>query len=630
MPKRDLSGAPWIQRLAATAATLVVVLAACAPVPPGPAHQTIPSTAPASTTSAAKPAAEAKPAETAAAPAAPVATAPAPKPEPLPATPAPVTATKWMVSAANPLAAEAGREILRAGGNAVDAVIATQMVLNLVEPQSSGIGGGAFLLNYDAKSGEIAAYDGRETAPAGASPDMFLQPDGRPKKFYDAVVGGQSVGVPGVLRMLEMVHKQHGKLPWGRLFTPAIELARKGFKVSPRLHEEIAADKYLKTFGPAARYFYNDDGTPLAVGETLRNPALADTLTDIAIHGADAFYVGDIARDISATVRDASRNPGTMTRADIAGYKAIKRDPVCLVYHAWLVCGMPPPSSGGITTLQILGLLQGVKLSEMAPAGLDAVHMIVEASKLAFADRNTYIADPAFVPVPTDGLIDPGYLALRAKEIPPVRDQGPAFPGMPGITGAQLFAPADPSGGASTTHVSVVDSQGNAVSMTSSVESAFGSRLMTHGFILNNQLTDFSFTPIKDGSPVANAVAPGKRPRSSMAPTLVFDAAGNAVMAIGSPGGSRIIGYVAEALIAALDWNMPIQEAIDLPHFLNRNGKTNLEAGTYIDNLAPALEARGHQVSIVKMTSGLQGIRVRNGVLYGGADPRREGVSLGD
>lgn len=535
-----------------------------------------------------------------------------------------------MIAAANPLAAQAGLEILRAGGSAIDAAIAAQMVLNLVEPQSSGIGGGGFLMHFSAKTGEIAAYDGRETAPAGATPEMFLDANGQPRKFYDAVVGGLSVGVPGLLRMLETTHKEHGRLPWARLFEPAIKLAENGFGVSERLHTLIAGDKYLKTFADTAAYFHDDAGNALPVGHRLVNKPLAETFREIAANGADAFYVGPIARDIAATVRGATRNPAHMDAADLAGYRAVKRKPVCLFYRQWLVCGMPPPSSGGITTLQILGLLQGFDLAAMKPLSAESVHVIAEASRLAFADRNTYIADPDFIPVPTDGMLDPGYLELRAGAISTDHSIGPAFPGMPGLAGSERRAPDTATGGVSTTHLSVIDDDGNTVSLTSSIEGVFGSRLMTHGFLLNNQLTDFSFLPVKDGAPVANAVKAGKRPRSSMAPTLVVDPQGRVVLAVGSPGGSRIIGYVAETLIAALDWKMDIQAAIDLPHFINRNGRTDLEKGTRAEALAPALVVLGHDVNVRELTSGLHGIAAGGDGLTGGADPRREGVALGD
>ncbi len=541
-----------------------------------------------------------------------------------------VRAKRHMVAAANPLAAETGRQILRDGGSAVDAAIAAQMVLNLVEPQSSGIGGGGFMMLFAAESGEIATYDGREKAPDGATPGMFLNADGKPKKFYDAVVGGQSVGVPGLLRMLEAAHKEHGKLPWAKLFEPAIRMAEQGFAVSERLHTLIANDKYLKAFPNTAAYFHDASGAALPVGHKLVNKPFAATLREIAKKGADAFYYGPIATDIAKTVREATRNPGSMQRVDVAGYQAVKRDPVCLFYRLWMVCGMPPPSSGGVSTLQMLGLLQGYDLSQLEPGSAAAVHLVAEAGRLAFADRNTYIADPDFIPVPTEGMLDPAYLELRAREISTDKSIGKAFPGMPGVSAAARFAPDTSVAGLSTTHLSVVDAAGNAVSMTTSIESAFGSRLMVRGFLLNNQLTDFSFAPEKDGVPVANAVAPRKRPRSSMAPTLVFGGDGKVVMAVGSPGGSRIIGYVAKTLIAALDWNMDIQQAINLPHFVNRNGKTDLEKGTALEALAPELKALGHDVTVRDLTSGLHGIKITDGQITGGADPRREGVALGD
>jgi len=540
------------------------------------------------------------------------------------------TAAKHMTAAANPLAAEAGREMLRAGGAAIDAAIAAQMVLTLVEPQSSGIGGGAFLMHYDAGTGAIDSYDGRETAPMSASPDMFLKADGTPKKFYEAVVGGSSVGVPGLLRMLEMVHREHGKLPWADLFQPAIRLSEKGFTISPRLAGLLAGEKFIKDIPVSRAYFHDAAGNPKTEGTLLKNPDLAATLKAVAAGGADAFYTGTVAENIVGTVLTAEQNPSGMTMTDLAAYRAKKRPPVCIPYRVWLICGMGPPSSGGLTTLQILGILQTFDIAAEAPFGAKAVHLIAEASRLAFADRNTYIADPDFVPVPSGGLLDPAYLQLRASEIDPSRAGGKRFPGMPGPSAHLKFAPDAQEKGLSTTHLSVIDGDGNGVSMTSSIENAFGSRLMSGGFLLNNQLTDFSFRPEVGGAPVANRAEAGKRPRSSMSPTLVFDGSGKLVMAVGSPGGSRIIGYVAKTLIAALDWNMGMDEAIDAPNFVNRNGATDLEAGTDLEDLKPALEAMGHEVKLMSRASGLHGIRVSNRGLEGGADKRREGVAIGD
>ena len=540
-------------------------------------------------------------------------------------------ADRQMIAAANPHAAEAGLEILRAGGSAVDAAISAQMVLGLVEPQSSGIGGGAFLMHYRADDRLVEAYDGRETAPAAATGDMFLGPDGEPRKFYDAVVGGLSVGVPGVVRMLELAHRDHGRLPWADLFAPAIGLAEQGFAVSPRLHFLIDRDKMrLTTYFPAASYFYDADGEALPVGTVLRNPAYAEVLKEIAANGADAFYEGRVAEDIVATVRDAVLNPGRMTISDITAYKAVKRKPVCGAYRGYRVCGMPPPSSGGVTVAQILGILGQFDLAAGGPGDPASAHLIAEAGRLAFADRNLYLADTDFVPAPLKGLLDAAYLADRAKLISREKSMGKASAGEPPRDHGALSPMTDDFERLSTTHLSVVDDAGNAVSMTSSVENAFGSRLMTHGFLLNNQLTDFSFQPERDGVAIANRVEPGKRPRSSMAPTIVTDGDGRLVMAVGSPGGSRIIGYVAKTLVGVIDWKLGMQAAIDLPHVVNRNGRTELEADTPIAALKPALEALGHEVGVGGLNSGLHGILVTPHGLDGGADPRREGVALGD
>ncbi len=538
----------------------------------------------------------------------------------------PAGAPRQMVAAANPLAVEAGMAMLRQDGSATDAAIATALVLGLVEPQSSGIGGGAFLLHYSAASREVAAYDGRESAPAGADEALFLTADSEPLPFWEAVVGGRSVGTPGLLRMLELAHQAHGRLPWAELFEPAIRLAEEGFAVSPRLHQLIAGDRYLKRYPETAAYFHDPAGNPLPVGHLLKNPAYAATLRAVAAGGADAFYRGAIAVDIATRVRGVAHNPGRLSYSDLATYEARRRAPLCLPYRQWIVCGMPPPTSGGVAVLQILKLLERFDLAAQAPLSPEAIHLVAEAGRLAFADRNRFLADSDFVAVPLDALLDPAYLAGRSMLIDPAASLGEASPGLPG---QQAAAPAqlDPP---STSHLSVVDAEGNAVSMTASIESAFGARVMARGFLLNNELTDFSFRPQVDGQPVANRVEPGKRPRSSMSPTLVLDRRGRFVMAIGSPGGSRIIGYTAKAIIAALDWNLTMQEAVALPNFVNRNGATDLEAGTAAEAAKAALEALGHEVNVRDLTSGLHGIRLTPAGLQGGADPRREGVVLGE
>jgi gamma-glutamyltranspeptidase/glutathione hydrolase len=546
------------------------------------------------------------------------------------ATARPATTTRDMVVAAHPLAAEAGREILRKGGSAADAAIATELVLGLVEPQSSGIGGGAFLLHYDAATGRVDAYDGRETAPAGIRSDVFMAPDGTPREFFDAVVGGQSVGVPGFLRMAALVHEDHGRLPWAELFAPAIRIAEEGFEITPRYHDVVAEAPFLKTFPATRAYFLDAAGEPFPVGTIQRNPAYAETLRTIARDGADAFYEGPIADAVAATVEDAPRNPGTLSVADMAAYRAKERGALCAAYRLWRVCSMPPPTSGGIALLQILGMLERFPLGQYAPDSPDAWHLITEASRLAFADRNRYVADTDFVDVPVAGLLDKDYLAARSALIEPATSLGHAEPGVPPGADPDTAVGASPAQ-PSTTHLAVVDAAGNAVSMTASIESAYGSRLMVRGFLLNNELTDFSFNPVADGRPVANRVEPGKRPRSSMTPVLGFDQAGHLLFASGSPGGSRIIGYVLKSVIGVLDWNLDMEQAVALPNIVNRNGPTEIEQGPGAEAMAAALAARGEDVKIVDhMTSGLHGIRVRRGELEGGADPRREGVALGD
>ncbi|WP_229408872.1 gamma-glutamyltransferase [Massilia yuzhufengensis] len=547
-------------------------------------------------------------------------------------------AKTYMVAAANPLAVEAGYQILKQGGSAIDAAIATQLVLTLVEPQSSGIGGGAFLVHYDGH--KTQAFDGRETAPSKADERLFQRADGTPVSRTEGVVGGRSTGAPGVLRMLALAHKEHGKLPWKALFAPAIRLSEDGFAVSPRLHALLSGDAHLRKDPEAARYFYGNAGKPWPVGHVLKNPALATTLREIADGGADAFYTGRIARDIAAKVQGHPTNPGLLSAADIAAYQPKVRTPVCSDYRAYTVCGMPPPSSGGIAVAQMLGMFETIDMKALAPGngvpGAQALHVFTEVGRLAYADRNRYAADTDFVPLPGRGvpsLIDKTYLAQRAKLIGP-RSMGEAPAGTPpgmDVAWGTDNAIETPS----TSHVAVVDGFGMGLSMTTTVEDAFGSRQMVDGFILNNQLTDFSFASRDADGPVANRVEAGKRPRSAMSPTVVFDRkTGKLVLTVGSPGGPAIINYVAKVLVGTLDWGLNVQQAIALPNFGSRNGPTELEVGRFPSTTIEALGARGHKVRLGEQTSGLHGIQridVHGVPLwYGGADPRREGVAKGD
>jgi len=538
-------------------------------------------------------------------------------------------AIRHMVVAAHPLAAEAGREILRKGGSAVDAAIAATLVLTLVEPQSSGIGGGGFLVHYTKKNDEVETYDGRESAPSAVDKNLFLDTAGKPLSFYEAAVGGRSVGVPGLIRMFELAHEKHGKLPWKLLFASAIRHAENGFSISKRLHGIITSAKHLTTFKPTAKYFLNADGTAKDAGTILRNPALANTFRLLAEHGAVAFYEGEIAEAIAKAVTTAEYNPGQMTVEDINAYRAVQRDPVCQEYRGMRLCMMGPPTSGGVTLLQILGMLESFDLGALAPGSVEAIHLMTEASRLAFADRNHYLADPDFIPQPIEAMLDATYLARRAGHISPMKSMERVLPGTVGEAYSTKASDLTPEP-LSTTHLSVVDKEGNAVALTASIENSFGSRLMVNGFLLNNELTDFSFTPERDSKLVANRVAPGKRPRSSMAPTLVFDTDGQFRLSIGSPGGPYIISFVLKTLVAMIDWEMGIQEAIELPNFANRNKSTELEEGTDLQTIGSTLETLGHNIIFHDLTSGLNGIERKEEKLIGGADPRREGVALGD
>jgi gamma-glutamyltranspeptidase / glutathione hydrolase len=553
--------------------------------------------------------------------------------------------TRFAVAAANPLAVEAGDRMLKAGGSAIDAAVAVQMVLALVEPQSSGIGGGTLLMHFNGK--DVEAFDGRETAPAAADERLFLAADGKPLGFQEAVVGGRSVGVPGTLRVLDLAHRQYGKLPWATLFEPAIALAENGFAVSPRLHALIEFDaQFLKTDPAAASYFFDADGKPRATGTTLRNPELAALLRRIAKEGPDAFYKGAVAQAIVNKVHSHPSNPGHMTLADLAGYQARKRTPICFPYtaraHAYRVCGFPPPSSGAIAIGQILGMLGNTNagslpLRDGLPSA-DWLHLYSEASRLAFADRALYLGDPDFVPAPGgdwNGLLDPAYLAQRAKLIGPQRMPS-VQPGVPGaVKAAYAPSPLQPEYG--TSNIAIVDAQGNAIAMTTTVEYGFGSRQMVSvgggsgGFLLNNELTDFSFVPADaQGRPVANRVQPGKRPRSSMSPTLVLDEAGRFVLSGGSAGGAVIIHYTGKLLYAVLNWGLDVQQAIDLPNFSTQGGPTVLEDKRFPRTTVDALRARGGEVREQPMTSGSQAIQKTARGYFGGADPRREGIVMGD
>ena len=510
----------------------------------------------------------------------------------------PVGAKEFMVAAAHPLAVEAGVEVLGRGGSALDAAIAVQMVLGLVEPQSSGIGGGAFLLHWSQRERKLRSYDGRESAPAAAQADRFLK-DGKPMPFMEAVVGGRSVGVPGVLRMLELAHRRHGRLPWTELFSSAIRLAESGFDAPPRLRQALAEERFLRD-----ALFFHQDGKPKS---RIVNLEYAATLRSIARGGADAFYGGPIAADIVRAVRSHAK-AGDLTEEDLAGYRALEREPVCGPYRGRRVCSMGPPSSGGVAVLQILGILERTAFARAPPHSAQAAHLFTEAGRLAFADRSRYLGDPDFVSIPLQKLLGKDYLDKRAALIGE-RSIGEALPGDTEATG--------------TSHLSIVERNGDAVAMTTTVESPFGSRIVVRGFILNNQLTDFDFVP---GS--ANAVGAGRRPRSSMAPTMVFEKA-TPILILGSPGGAMIINYVAKALVARLDWGLDLQAAIAAPNLGTRNGPTLLEKGTPYAALEQKLTERGHRVVLLPLVSGLHGVERAPGGWRGGADPRRDGAAMG-
>ena len=532
--------------------------------------------------------------------------------------PAGLAAPQAMVAAAHPLAVEAGLEMLRRGGTAVDAAIAVQMVLGVVEPHASGIGGGGFLLHYDAASGAIAVYDGRETAPAGATATMFLDADGKPLPFAEAVVSGVSVGVPGLLAMLELAHGEHGRLAWRDLFAPAIDAAHAGFPAPHRLVQWLGRMPKLADEPGIRAVYFNPDGSPKRLGERVNNLALAATMRLIADQGPRAVLEGDIAREMVERVRGHVR-PGTLSPADLAGYRPVKREALCGPYRRWTVCSMPPPSSGGIALLQILKLLEPFAIWKEAPDSLQAVHLIAEASRLAFADRARYVADPAFVAVPVAGLLSDVYLDQRRALMSSDRSMGEVEPGVP---------PGYVERG--TSHVSIVDRSGNAVTFTTTIEAPFGAQMMVRGFLLNNELTDFAARPEIAGRPVANRVQPGKRPRSSMSPTFVVDGDRRLLAALGSAGGARIIGDTVQAVIGLLDWNLSMQQAVALPRVINLNGATELEAETPLSGHADALRALGHRVQVRRHEGGLSGVRRVGDGWEGAADPRRDGIARGE
>ena len=531
-----------------------------------------------------------------------------------------------MVAAANPLAVDAGAQALRTGGSVVDAAIVVQMVLGLVEPQSSGIGGGALLLHWARAEKRLRSYDGRETAPAAARPDRFLDASGKPLAPPEAIVNGRAVGVPGVLRMLEAAHRRHGRIAWAKLFDPAIRLAEQGFPMSSRLYQLLEGERALRGDSAARAIYYGSDGQPRPVGALVFNPEYAATLRAIATFGADAFYTGAIAQDMVRAVA-AHRRPGDLALEDLLRYRAIEREPVCGEYRGRRICSMGPPA-GGVTLLQILGILERTPFHRAAPGSAEALHLFSEAARLAYADRGRYLADPAFVRQPVAGLLESDYLESRAALIGE-RSMGRAAPGnprgAPGMLGDS--AAAEPAG---TSHVSIVDVRGDAVAMTTTIESAFGSRIMVRGFLLNNELTDFSLASGGGTRVAANRVEPGKRPRSAMSPTFVFGRDGQLQAVLGSPGGPPIITYVAKALVAMLDWGLDAQSAAALPNFGSRNGPTEIERGSAYEFLAPALRERGHEVLLLDLTSGTHVIERVEGGWRGGADPRREGVARGE
>ena len=537
-----------------------------------------------------------------------------------------VVASNWMVVTANPYASDAGANILSRGGTAADAMVAVQTVLGLVEPQSSGMGGGGFLVWYDATSGELTTLDGRETAPFAATERLFQDDTGEPIKFWDAVIGGRSVGVPGMPALIEVAHSKWGKLPWKDLFKRAASLADRGFVVSHRLSGLLATEQQRMSSSIDALSYFFPKGKSLSQGTLLINREYGNLMRRLAEHGSDIFYSGPTASSIVATIRVGNENPGLITLADLENYTIKERPAICTKFRSYEVCGMGPPSSGAIGVGQILGMINAYPVGKMRDP--QTLRLIGDATRLAFADRGRYLADADFVYVPSTELVDEQYLRSRASLL----NKNIAIPkvaaGEPIASLSQRRAPNLSIEQQSTTHVSIVDTYGNVLSLTSSIENAFGSRLMTNGFLLNNQLTDFSFKSSSNGVPVANRVEGGKRPRSSMAPTIVLQD-GKPVLVIGSPGGSRIISYVANTIVAILDWGLDVQKAVSQPHAVNRFGTYEIEKATRLIEIKNSLKELGYDVTERSLNSGLNVIMIQNGSLFGGSDPRREGIAIG-
>jgi gamma-glutamyltranspeptidase/glutathione hydrolase len=539
-----------------------------------------------------------------------------------------VLGKKTMVVTPHPMASYVAREVLRRGGNAVDAAVAASVMLTLVEPSASGIGGGGFMMVYNAKTQKLTTYDGRETAPASSTPMGFVSSMKTPMPFYDAVRSGRSVGIPGLVKMLDVAHKEQGKAKWYDLWMPTNVLAKKGFAVSPRLHALLEADPYLKEDPAARAYFYDKNGNAKAIGTLLKNPELAESIQSIATNRSMAFYVDHLTDAMMTAVN--ARTPGHFTVEDFLLYEPITRSALCGTYHGNRVCGMAPPSAGGVVTLQVLKMLEPMNLAKKGPQSVEAIHLITEATKLAYADRNTFVADPDFTTVKADDLLNQTYLAKRAKAINPDRSMGLAKAGsiQSGTKYASAMMGLEP---VSTSHISIVDKDGNAVALTTSIENAFGARLMVKGFLMNNQLTDFAFSPVKDGKVVANRMEAGKRPRSSMSPTMVFDSKGRLTHVLGSVGGPTITPVVIQALVSRLDWKESPEDVVNQGRFMNLNGPTELEKDRFSSDIAEGLESKGQQVKESVIASGLN-IIAKNpkGGWIGASDPRREGVALGD